>query len=459
MKSKKLALLLSTVMVVSSLAGCGGSSSTANETSAPAADKTTAASTENTAAAGAEEAEASAPITIDFWNSWTGSDGDTLVELVNKFNEENPWQITVNMDIISSFAEKLSTSLPTGDASPLILMGNGDRFKYQEYLLPINDVWTNTTLKEEDFNANSLDTGRIGEDLYSLPFQNSLYYMYWNKDLFEKAGLDPETPPQNFEEWTQMAAKITDPDSNVYGSGLFMAYGNQEMCLMQQKGGLAVEQQSDGKYKVNIEGNEGYKEYLEWMKALYTNGDNPQENEIDSMFKAGQIGIMVNGPWLAPGADESGVNFGMCKIFGQEPLGDVAGFFITSSATDEEKLACERFLQWWYQGNEGCAVEDTAVSTWSLKLGFPTTYVPTGECESYKSNERRAGLNLDDNSKDSIWITTSPEFKGWGDLVTVIGNMTQAVVFDTPIDEAMAQAQEDAEKAVTTYEGADALVQ
>ena len=71
--------------------------------------------------------------------------------------------------------------------------------------------------------------------------------------------LDPETPPQNFEEWTQMAAKITDPDSNVYGSGLFMAYGNQEMCLMmQQKGGLAVEQQSDGKYKVNIEGKEGF---------------------------------------------------------------------------------------------------------------------------------------------------------------------------------------------------------
>ncbi len=305
----------------------------------PAASKSASASTESSGTGNADEAEASKPITIDFWNSWTGSDGDTLVELVKQFNDENPWNITVNMDISSSFAEKLSTSLPTGDASPLILMGNGDRFKYQEYLLPINDIWTNTQLKEEDFNTNSLDTGRIEEDLYSLPFQNSLYYMYWNKDLFEKAGLDPEAPPQSFEEWTEMAAKITDPDSNVYGSGLFMAYGNQEMCLMQQMGGLAVEEQGDGTYKVNIAGNDGYKKYLEWMKALYTNGDNPQENEIDSMFKAGQIGIMVNGPWLAPGADESGVNFGMCKIFGQEPLGDVAGFFITSSAT-EEREAC-----------------------------------------------------------------------------------------------------------------------
>ncbi|MGF7142258.1 multiple sugar transport system substrate-binding protein [Anaerotaenia torta] len=447
MKIKKLAILLCAALLVTSLAACGKKQ---GEPSGTATPKPTSGEQN-----GAGEAT---PITIEFWNSWTGPDGDTLVELVDRFNKENPWKITVKMDISASFGEKLSTSLPTGDASPLILMGNGDRFKYQEYLLPINDVWTNTTLKAEDFNANSLDTGKIGEDLYSLPFQNSLYYMYWNKDLFVKAGLDPEQPPKSFEEWTQMAAKITDASSNVYGSGLFMAYGTHQMCLMQQKGGLAVERQQDGKYKVNIAGNAGFKEYLEWMKAMYTSGNNPQENEIDSMFKAGQIGIMVNGPWLAPGADEAGINFGMCKIFGKEPLGDVAGFFVTKGATDQEKLACERFLQWWYMGKEGTSVEDTAVSTWSLKLGFPTTYTPTAESDAYKNNERLAALNLDDNSKESIWITTSPEFKGWSELVGIIGNMSQAIVFDTPIDQAMAQAQADAEKAVITNEGEGALV-
>lgn len=461
MKSRKMALLLCGAMLISSLAACGGDKKT--ETQNSATDTTTKTETEtktepDTSTNVTATEEEATPITIDFWNSWTGPDGDTLVAMVDKFNKENPWKITVNMDISASFAEKLSTSLPTGDASPLVLMGNGDRFKYQEYLLPIDDVWTNTTLKAEDFNANSLDTGKIEDTLYSLPFQNSLFYMYWNKDLFEAAGLNPEEPPKNFEEWTEMAAKITNPDKNIYGSGLFMAYGNQQMCLMQQMGGLAVESQGDGKYKVNIQGNEGFTKYLEWMKSMYTSENNPQENEIDSMFKAGQIGIMVNGPWLAPGADEAGVNFGMTKIFGQEPLGDVAGFFVTKGSTEEEKLACERFLQWWYQGNEGCPVEETAVSTWSLNLGFPTTYIPTAECEAYIQNDRLAALNLDDNSKDSIWITTSPDFPGWGDLVAVIGNMTQAVVFDTSIEDAMAQAQVDAEKAVVTYSGEEALV-
>ena len=180
-----------------------------------------------------------------------------------------------------------------------------------------------------------------------------------NKDLFAAAGLDPEAPPQTFEEWTEYAAKISNPDTNTYGSGLFMSYGNQQMCLMGLEGGWAVTKADDGKWSVNIADNEGYKTYLTWMKEMYASENNPVENEIDSMFKAGQIGIMVNGPWLAAGADEAGINFGMCKIFGNEPQGDVAGFFVTSGATDAEKLACERFMQWWYTGNEGTAPEDT----------------------------------------------------------------------------------------------------
>lgn len=450
---KKLAVLLTMAMVAGSLAACGGS----DEKASGAATTGGASGSTEASTSGGSEAATDEPITIEFWNSWTGPDGDTLVAQVDKFNKENEWGITINMDISSSFAEKLSTSLPTGDAAPLILMGTGDRFKYAEYLLPISDVWSNTSLKEADFNPNAIEVCKLDGETYAIPFQNSMYYMYWNKDLFEQAGLDPETPPQSFEEWTEMSAKITNPDMNVYGSGLFKAYGNQQMCLMQQLGGWAVSKTEDGKFSVNIEGNEGYVKYLEWMKNLYAIGDNPVEDEIDSMFKAGQIGIMVNGPWLAAGADEAGINFGMCKIFGQEPWGDVAGFFVTSGATEAEKLACERFMQWWHTGNEGTNLVETGVGQWSVSIGFPTAYLPLAETEEYKSNARLQALDMDETSKESIWITTDPNFKGWGEIVTIMGNCAQAVVYDTPIEEALATAQADAEKIVLQYEGEDAL--
>jgi multiple sugar transport system substrate-binding protein len=457
---KKLVALLTMTMVASSLAACGSQPAPADsgESSAPAKTEE-ASATGNTDTASTEGAESTEPITIDFWNSWTGSDGDVLVEKVNEFNSTNPWGITVNMDITPEFSERLATTLPTGDCAPLILSGTGDRFRYGEYLLPIDDIWENTALNEADFNANAMDCCKMDGKLYAVPFQNSLYYMYWNKDLFEKAGLDPEAPPKNFDEWAEYASKITDPDANVYGSGMFMSYGNHQFCLMGIDGGWAVTKAGDDIWKVNIKDNAGFKKYLEWMKDVYNRGDNPMENEIDSMFKAGQIGIMVNGPWLAAGADEAGINYGMCKVFGTEPRGDVAGFFVTNSASDAEKQACEKFIQWWYTGNEGTAIEDTGVGVWSLKIGFPTAYTPLAESAAYSDNERLSALALDDSSKDSIWIITDPDFQGWAEMIGTIGTLTESVIYDTPIDDALAAAQEEAEGIVKTYMGDDALAQ
>lgn len=50
-------------------------------------------------------AMAEEPVTIQFWNSFTGADGAQLVQLVERFNEENEWGITVEMDISPSFTE------------------------------------------------------------------------------------------------------------------------------------------------------------------------------------------------------------------------------------------------------------------------------------------------------------------------------------------------------------------
>lgn len=52
-------------------------------------------------------------VTIQFWNSFTGTDGDVLREIVDRFNEENEDGITVEMDIMPSdtLTEKVAPAL------------------------------------------------------------------------------------------------------------------------------------------------------------------------------------------------------------------------------------------------------------------------------------------------------------------------------------------------------------
>lgn len=71
-------------------------------------------------------------------------------------------------------------------------------------------------------------------------------YMYWNKDLFEKAGLDPEKGPESYEQWQEYAALITDPSANVYGSGLSYNSPMTNLQFLQRMGGLFVDYNDAG---------------------------------------------------------------------------------------------------------------------------------------------------------------------------------------------------------------------
>ena len=142
---------------------------------------------------------------VVFWNSWTGGDGETLEALVNKFNEESD-TVHVEMTRTTSFSDMLQTSLPTGEAADLVLLSTNEITRYKSYLRSMDDIWENTGLKEEDFSPAYLSMCYNDDTLYAIPFQISTYMMYYNKDLFEQAGLDPESPPTTIEELLEYAA-------------------------------------------------------------------------------------------------------------------------------------------------------------------------------------------------------------------------------------------------------------
>ena len=397
------------------------------------------------------------PITIQFWNGWTGSDGQVLMEYVDKFNETNKWNITVEMDMSSEFRDKITTAM-AADAAPALILGNAaDKYTYDGKLRKLDEIWDNTDIKKEDFVSSYLDSLSTDDGLYGVPFQISSYVMYWNKDLFEKAGLDPETPPATYDEWTEMAQKLTDPDSHVYGSGLSYTNVGADACIMQMFGGLEVTEQ-DGKWHANFENNQGYIDFVSWFKTQFDNGSNPTESDLDTMFVSNQLGLYITGAWLMADLNTYGINYGVTTLIetpegGKQASSNTQCFMVTSSASDEEALAAERFISWWHTGNDDEAIEDTAVYAWSDRIGYPTYYIPVADSEGYQNNANMKAITVTDPEycMDSV---APGNFRAWAPILS--GPLTQffnTMTFDGDTSTVLEDCQKEAERIINEEYG------
>lgn len=450
MKKKALAIMMSLTMVASALVGCGSGET---QTQAPAKEDASGAAQATTEGAKEEAVTSSDPVTVKFWNSFTGSDGDKLVELVNRFNDENTDNITVEMDISSNLDEQLSSAFAANEGPALLLFSSASRFTYGDYMQSMNDIFDKTSLDKSDFIESYVDYCSEDGQTYLIPFQIVSFYLYWNKDLFSAAGLDPEKGPTTWDEYVEYSKAITDASKNVYGSGLCYGYNYQMAHVIQRFGDLAVEKNGSGKWAANFVGNTGYAKFLDMYKGLVDSGNNPLTDDTDSMMTAGQLGMTINGPWLSSGMDTAGINYGITTI----PTGDagamnsveVLGFSVTTVATEEEKAAAYKFIEWWNTADES---GNSPALEWSLANGCPAYLKSVMDSDQYKANAKVMAMTNKDTSVRSDFITSSA-FPGVGQIINdVLPQITQPVLFDNkPSEDVLKEAQTLADDIVASY--------
>ena len=283
-KSKILALAMAAALSVGILAGCsgGGDSGSTSDGSSTSSGK----------------------ITLEYWNGFTGSDGVILEDIVKGYNESQD-EIEINMDRIpwANFFEKMPTALATNSGPDLCLWGPGDMPSYLEAgnVLPMDDYWdVATSDNKDDYFQNILDTMYFDGTMYGLPFQTTTQVLYWNKDLFTKAGLNPETPPTTWDEVAEFAEKLTDKANGIYGWGF------------QVDGQLTTEIKSFGASYLNTTTHENevlkYKDQLvdcyTWYQNMVNAGTgtkNVTGPDLDNLFTAGTVAMYRNGTWQIPG--------------------------------------------------------------------------------------------------------------------------------------------------------------
>lgn len=161
------------------------------------------------------------PVTLTFWNGFTSTDGDVLQQIVNDFNESNEYNVTIEMDAMpwATFNEKLPAAIASGNAPDFVLCSTGYYVPYVESgsFQDVSDFYELPGVDKADFDPNIVDLLYYDDLCVGIPMQVISHYLYWDKDLYAAAGLDPETPPKTWEEIMKNAEILTDKSKNQYG--------------------------------------------------------------------------------------------------------------------------------------------------------------------------------------------------------------------------------------------------
>ena len=159
------------------------------------------------------------------------------------------------------------------------------------------------------------------------------------------------------------------------------------------------------------------------------------------------------GPWVTAGLDTAGVDYGI-GLIPQDDAGDmnsveVIGFGITTAASDAEKEAAYKFIEWWNtQDKDG----SSPALEWSLKNGFPAYTYSVQNNDEYKANKKLSAMSAANPEAPTDFIVDS-NFPGINAVLSdVIPEMINSVAFgNSSVEEALTKAQEATQKIVDKY--------
>ncbi|MFA6448880.1 MAG: ABC transporter substrate-binding protein [bacterium] len=270
-------------------------------------------------------------IELQFWGGWTGPDGKAMEQIVKSFNEKNKdVKVTLTTFQWDPLFNKFLMSMRAGNAPDVIAMHQTDIPQYaaMNVLEPMDEAIAKAGLKPEDFDAGAWEGFKYKGKMLALPLDIHMFAMYYNKDMFKKAGLDPEKPPVDGASLIEAAKKltITGPDGKVsqYGVGVPATHQHAYRywySLLYQDGGQFM----SPKGKAAFNSKQGVEAYQFLYNLVYKEKVAPeQETDVAKDFQSQKVAMIFEGPWWVPGMSEvKGLNFGTArfpKIFAKQSV-------------------------------------------------------------------------------------------------------------------------------------------
>ena len=288
MKKRVITAVLAATMVLSSLAGCGNGKTLEEQTASTGANSTQEGTDgEGFSMADAKDVEGTE---ISFWHSMGGVNGQAIDALVEKFNTENELGITVNAQYQGEYDDSLnklkSAQIGNMGADLVQVYEIGSRFMIESgWITPMQEMIDADGYDMSSIEPNLAAYYTIDDKLYSMPFNSSTPIMYYNKDMFEKAGITEV--PDSLEAIEEVGEQLL----NKGGAGELISLGIYGWFFEQFMGkqGLDYANNENGRKEaataVAFDENGGAANILTAWKSLYDKGYAP------NVGKGGDAGL------------------------------------------------------------------------------------------------------------------------------------------------------------------------
>jgi multiple sugar transport system substrate-binding protein len=257
--------------------------------------------------------------TITFWHSFVATTIPALEDLLSEFRREHPG-IQIQAQYLPTgdgLIQKLVSAVQSGTTPDIAWVHTDflDKLVESGAIYPMRDFIDGkgglTADELADFFPPLLEACTVRDTLYALPMEATSLALFYNKDLFQEAGLNPDRPPATWDDLVAATRTLTrdrdgDGRTDVYGffvpvfpaSGELNIWMNlQWMPFLWQAGGTEM---SADRRRVLWNSPQGVQALSLW-KTLY---DDMKFRSFgiqhDIGFASGKLAMIMDGPWDLP---------------------------------------------------------------------------------------------------------------------------------------------------------------
>lgn len=226
---------------------------------------------------------------------WDKNQEPSMKAIITAFTKKHP-NVTIKIENAGDkYFEKLQTSI-SGGAGPDVFWMNGPNFQ----LYAANGQLEPLDVKTADYPESLVELYSFDGKTYGAPKDFDTIGVWYNKELFDAAGVEYPAADWTWADYHATAAALTDPAKGVWGSAAKLNDQSGYYNTVAQAGGYVIDSEGSKSGWASPEAQAGIDFWIDQIKAgVSPNQQQMTDTHVNDMFTSGKIAMYWDGSWNA----------------------------------------------------------------------------------------------------------------------------------------------------------------